>query len=73
MLYSEEIKGFPTQRVVTLRCEFFGLAGHYALRLKPSDANPSAPTTSSYIKVMKNETFFSLQSSTEFGLPRIWA
>ena len=51
MLYTEEIKGFPTQKVVELRCEFFGLAGHYALRLKPSEANPNAPTTSAYIKV----------------------
>ncbi|XP_023317797.1 uncharacterized protein LOC106656491 [Trichogramma pretiosum] len=49
MLYKEEVEGFPIQRVITLRCEFFGLAGHYALRLKPSD--PSAPTTSAYIKV----------------------
>ena len=49
MLYTEEVQGFPAQRVITLRCEFFGLAGHYALRLKPFD--PSAPTTSAYIKV----------------------
>ena len=51
MLYTEEITGFPTQKVVELRCEFFGLSGHYALRLKPSEANPSAPTTSAYVKV----------------------
>ncbi|XP_043281584.1 uncharacterized protein gogo isoform X2 [Venturia canescens] len=51
MLYSEEVLGFPEQRILSLRCEFFGLAGHYALRLKPSSANSSAPTTSAYIKV----------------------
>ncbi|XP_015594659.1 uncharacterized protein LOC107267440 isoform X2 [Cephus cinctus] len=56
-LYTEEVKGFPLQRVVTLRCEFFGLAGHYALRLKPTDANPSAPTTSAYIKVEWSDQF----------------
>ncbi|KAJ8665366.1 hypothetical protein QAD02_007028 [Eretmocerus hayati] len=56
-LYSEEVKGFPAQRVITLRCEFFGLAGHYALRLKPSDDNPSAPTTSAYIKVEWSDLF----------------
>lgn len=52
MLYSEEVQGFPEQRILTLRCEFFGLAGHYALRLKPANANSSAPTTSAYIKVI---------------------
>ncbi|XP_043461860.1 uncharacterized protein LOC122498264 isoform X2 [Leptopilina heterotoma] len=57
MLYTEEVKGFPTQKVVKLRCEFFGLAGHYALRLKPSEANPNAPTTSAYIKVEWSEQF----------------
>lgn len=51
MLYSEEIAGFPSQKILKLRCEFFGLAGHYALRLKPSDVNSTAPTTSAYIKV----------------------
>lgn len=54
MLYSEEVRGFPVQKVVNLRCEFFGLAGHYALRLKPLDSG--APTTSAYIKV-SNATF----------------
>ncbi|XP_014219312.1 uncharacterized protein LOC106647422 [Copidosoma floridanum] len=57
VLYKEEVKGFPTQRVVSLRCEYFGLAGHYALRLKPSDANPSAPTSSAYIKVEWSDLF----------------
>ncbi|XP_051156491.1 uncharacterized protein LOC127278692 isoform X2 [Leptopilina boulardi] len=57
MLYTEEVKGFPAQKVVKLRCEFFGLAGHYALRLKPSEANPNAPTTSAYIKVEWSEQF----------------
>ena len=51
MLYNEEVQGFPDQRILTLRCEFFGLAGHYALRLKPVNADSSAPTTSAYIKV----------------------
>lgn len=54
MLYSEEITGFPLQKILNLRCEFFGLAGHYALRLKPSDVNSTAPTTSAYIKVCFN-------------------
>lgn len=51
MLYSEEVKGFPGQKVISLRCELFGQSGHYALRLKPTAGNPAAPTTSAYIKV----------------------
>lgn len=56
-LYSEEVRGFPGQRLVTLRCEFFGLAGHYALRLRPGPDDQSAPTTSAYIKVEWSDLF----------------
>ncbi|XP_031778094.1 uncharacterized protein LOC103315518 isoform X2 [Nasonia vitripennis] len=56
-LYSEEVRGFPAQRLLTLRCEFFGLAGHYALRLRPGPAEPSAPTSSAYIKVEWSDLF----------------
>jgi hypothetical protein len=52
VLYYEEINGFTSPRVIKFKCEFFGLAGNYALRLKASDVNPSAPTTSAYIKVI---------------------
>ncbi|KAG5323137.1 SSPO protein, partial [Acromyrmex heyeri] len=51
VLYYEEINGFTSPKIVKLKCEFFGLAGNYALRLKASEVNPSAPTTSAYIKV----------------------
>ncbi|XP_012054704.1 PREDICTED: uncharacterized protein LOC105617761 [Atta cephalotes] len=51
VLYYEEINGFTSSKIVKLKCEFFGLAGNYALRLKASEVNPSAPTTSAYIKV----------------------
>ncbi|XP_046626875.1 uncharacterized protein LOC124308332 isoform X1 [Neodiprion virginianus] len=57
VLYSEEIMGFPAQKVITLRCELFGQAGHYALRLKPTAGNPTAPTTSAYIKVEWSDEF----------------
>ncbi|XP_046751696.1 uncharacterized protein LOC124414712 isoform X2 [Diprion similis] len=57
VLYSEEIMGFPAQKVIALRCELFGQAGHYALRLKPSAGNPTAPTTSAYIKVEWSDQF----------------
>ncbi|XP_066582387.1 uncharacterized protein gogo [Prorops nasuta] len=58
VLYFEEVKGFPSTKLdIILRCEFFGLAGNYALRLTPTDANPTAPTTSVYIKVDWSDKF----------------
>ncbi|XP_011869419.1 PREDICTED: uncharacterized protein LOC105562883 isoform X2 [Vollenhovia emeryi] len=57
VLYYEEINGFTSPKIVKLKCEFFGLAGNYALRLKASDVNPSAPTTSAYIKVEWSDEF----------------
>ncbi|TGZ54212.1 Neuronal acetylcholine receptor subunit alpha-5, partial [Temnothorax longispinosus] len=57
VLYYEEINGFASPKIVKLKCEFFGLAGNYALRLKASDVNPSAPTTSAYIKVEWSDEF----------------
>ncbi|XP_047370838.1 uncharacterized protein LOC124957701 isoform X4 [Vespa velutina] len=57
VLYHDEITGFPTQKHIILRCEYFGLAGDYALRLKASPVNPNAPTTSAYIKVDWSEEF----------------
>ncbi|CAG5094029.1 Similar to Adamts1: A disintegrin and metalloproteinase with thrombospondin motifs 1 (Rattus norvegicus) [Cotesia congregata] len=67
MLYSEEIAGFPSQKILKLRCEFFGLAGHYALRLKPSDVNSTAPTTSAYIKVeVSNQYVFNVHARSVY-------
>ncbi|KAI4489498.1 hypothetical protein M0802_011033 [Mischocyttarus mexicanus] len=57
VLYHEEIKGFPKQKHIILHCEYFGLAGDYAIRLKASPDNPNAPTTSAYIKVDWSEEF----------------
>ncbi|XP_072764164.1 uncharacterized protein Gogo isoform X3 [Anoplolepis gracilipes] len=57
VLYYEEINGFISPKVIELKCDFFGLAGNYALRLKASDVNPSAPTTSAYIKVEWSDEF----------------
>lgn len=51
ILYSEQVRGFPGRRVLTLRCELFGLAGHYALFLRPTTNAPTIPHTAAYIKV----------------------
>ncbi|XP_063242535.1 uncharacterized protein LOC134542316 [Bacillus rossius redtenbacheri] len=34
VLYSEQVRGYPRRRQVSLKCELFGLAGHYALLLR---------------------------------------
>ncbi|EFN76017.1 hypothetical protein EAI_16120 [Harpegnathos saltator] len=57
VLYYEEVNGFTSPKVIKLKCEFFGMVGNYALRLKASDVNPSAPTTSAYIKVEWSDEF----------------
>ncbi|XP_063995525.1 uncharacterized protein LOC135172933 isoform X2 [Diachasmimorpha longicaudata] len=67
MLYNEEIKGFPMQKIVYMRCEFFGLAGHYALRLKPTNGNSTAPMISAYIKVeISNQYVFNVHARSVY-------
>lgn len=50
-LYAELIRGFPNHRVIQLRCELFGLAGHYVLKLRPAVSTPAFVTPSAFIKV----------------------
>lgn len=52
VLYYEEVKGFIPPKTIYFRCEFFGLPGNYAVRLKASNINPTAPNTSVYFKVI---------------------
>nr|XP_023026776.1 uncharacterized protein LOC111514755 [Leptinotarsa decemlineata] len=56
-LYSEQVRGFPGRRVLTLRCELFGLAGHYALVLRPTTPSLELPHTAAYVKVDWSEQF----------------
>ncbi|XP_078041483.1 thrombospondin-1 like protein golden goal isoform X3 [Augochlora pura] len=57
VLYYEEVRGFVPEKTVFFRCEFFGLPGNYAVQLKASSANPTAPNTSLYFKVNWSEEF----------------
>ncbi|CAH0553889.1 unnamed protein product [Brassicogethes aeneus] len=57
VLYSEQVRGFPGRRVLTLRCELFGLAGHYALFLRPTTPSPMLPHTAAYVKADWSEQF----------------
>ncbi|KZC09359.1 PREDICTED: uncharacterized protein LOC107187597 [Dufourea novaeangliae] len=57
ILYYEEVRGFVPPKTIFFRCEFFGLPGNYAVQLKASNANPTAPNTSVYFKVNWSEEF----------------
>ncbi|KAK4882591.1 hypothetical protein RN001_005910 [Aquatica leii] len=57
ILYSEQVRGFPGRRVLTLRCELFGLAGHYSLLLRPTTPIPTLPHTAAYVKADWSEQF----------------
>lgn len=50
-LYKEQVRGFPKSYMMKLRCEFFGLAGHYIVKLKPDSTLPSSVTATAYAKV----------------------
>ncbi|CAG9823776.1 unnamed protein product [Phaedon cochleariae] len=59
VLYSEQVRGFPGKRVLTLRCELFGLAGHYALFLRPTATGiplVALPHTAAYVKVSNTKS-----------------
>lgn len=56
VLYSEQVRGFPGKQDYTLRCELFGLAGHYALFLRPTTPSPALPHTAAYVKVIRSDS-----------------
>ncbi|XP_071877325.1 thrombospondin-1 like protein golden goal isoform X2 [Bombus fervidus] len=57
ILYYEEIRDFLPTKTIFFRCELLGLPGNYAVRLKASNTNPTAPNTSVYFKVKWSEEF----------------
>ncbi|OAD56642.1 SCO-spondin [Eufriesea mexicana] len=57
ILYYEEIRDFLPTKTIFFRCEFFGLPGNYAIRLRASNNNPTAPNTSVYFKVSWSKEF----------------
>ncbi|KAF2884467.1 hypothetical protein ILUMI_21705, partial [Ignelater luminosus] len=67
ILYSEQVRGFPGRRVLTLRCELFGLAGHYSLLLRPTAPTPALPHTAAYVKADWSDQFvFNVHASSIF-------
>ncbi|CAG9769137.1 unnamed protein product [Ceutorhynchus assimilis] len=57
ILYSEQVRGLPGRSVFPLRCELFGLSGHYSIFLKPTSSDPAIPRTSAYVKVDWSDQF----------------
>ncbi|KAJ8922025.1 hypothetical protein NQ315_008664 [Exocentrus adspersus] len=57
VLYNEQVRGFPGRRVLPLRCELFGLAGHYGLFLRPTALSPGLPHTAAYVRADVSEQF----------------
>lgn len=58
ILYYEEIRDFLPTKTIFFRCELLGLPGNYAVRLKASSTNPTAPNTSVYFKVISTKVYF---------------
>ncbi|RZC37859.1 hypothetical protein BDFB_012842, partial [Asbolus verrucosus] len=46
----DQVRGFRGSRQFTLRCELFGLAGYYALFLRPTATTQLLPHTAAYVK-----------------------
>ncbi|EAT36119.1 AAEL011783-PA [Aedes aegypti] len=41
ILFSEQVRGFPSSRVINFRCDLFGLAGYYLLHLRSANQDPT--------------------------------
>lgn len=57
VLYAEQILGYPQERRITLKCELFGFAGHYAIMLRPTKPTPSFVTAISYVQADWSKKF----------------
>lgn len=51
VLYAEQVRGYPKARLVKLRCELFGLAGHYIVKLRPTHPVQPIVSATAYVKV----------------------
>lgn len=67
VLYAEQILGFPQERRITLKCELFGFAGHYAIILRPTKPTPSFVTAISYVQADWSKKFvFNVHATSIF-------
>ncbi|KAJ6635680.1 Hemicentin-1, partial [Pseudolycoriella hygida] len=57
VLYAEQVRGYPKARLVKLRCELFGLAGHYIVKLRPTHPVQPIVSATAYVKADWSEQF----------------
>lgn len=57
ILYAEQIRGYPKQKRLLLKCNLFGLAGHYAVQLRPMIPMRHLPTTRRFLSVDWSDKF----------------
>lgn len=57
VLFAEQIHGFPKFKTLRLGCELFGLAGNYAVQLRPMVTSLNVPTTRRMISVDWSDEF----------------
>lgn len=50
-LYAELVRGFPRHRLIQLRCELFGLAGNYAIKLRAANSSSTFIGHTAFVKV----------------------
>ncbi|XP_054084951.1 uncharacterized protein LOC105210728 isoform X2 [Zeugodacus cucurbitae] len=57
ILYMEQVRGYPKHKVVQLGCELFGLAGNYAVQLRPMVLASNVPITRRFLSVDWSDKF----------------
>ncbi|XP_020713274.1 uncharacterized protein LOC101454037 isoform X2 [Ceratitis capitata] len=57
ILYMEQVRGYPKHKLVRLGCELFGLAGNYAVQLRPMVPAPNVPITRRFLSVDWSDKF----------------
>ncbi|XP_017081148.1 uncharacterized protein LOC108114599 [Drosophila eugracilis] len=57
VLFAEQIRGFPKNKSLHLGCELFGLAGNYAVQLRPMIPAQNVPTTRRLLSVDWSDEF----------------
>ncbi|BFF98331.1 uncharacterized protein DMAD_06516 [Drosophila madeirensis] len=57
VLFAEQVRGFPKNKSLHLGCQLFGLAGNYAVQLRPMVAAQNVPTTRRLLSVDWSDEF----------------
>ncbi|XP_034483174.1 uncharacterized protein LOC117788497 [Drosophila innubila] len=57
VLFAEQVRGFPKFKTLRLGCELFGLAGNYAVQLRPMVTSLNVPITRRMISVDWSDEF----------------